>query len=168
LDSVQSGWVHQNPANGDLLVCDQGPFVFNTWTLATLKGSPQLAMHFRDQIAPVPCSELGFSYIYNKPDHCYPANKIWTRTADIGTDPFIAEAVATENNLTTGDPSGFEIFAKQQGFGDMDVLKNELGCNCLEESEVGQQDIEWCKTQKHSPVRDWWNGTYPISGNIIV
>ena len=42
-------------------MCDQGPFLYATRSLATIKASPQLAMHFGDQIAPVNCSTLGFT-----------------------------------------------------------------------------------------------------------
>ena len=48
-------------ATGRLLMCDQGPFLYATRSLATIKASPQLAMHLGDQIAPVNCSTLGFT-----------------------------------------------------------------------------------------------------------
>jgi hypothetical protein len=36
-----------------------------------LKASPQLAMHYRDQISPLSCPELGFPMLYPPVDHCY-------------------------------------------------------------------------------------------------
>eukprot|EP00812_Abedinium_dasypus_P010231 NODE_3861_length_735_cov_180.044118.p1 GENE.NODE_3861_length_735_cov_180.044118~~NODE_3861_length_735_cov_180.044118.p1 ORF type:complete len:206 (-),score=16.21 NODE_3861_length_735_cov_180.044118:101-673(-) len=168
LASVESSWVHQNPANGDLMMCLQGPFVFHIRALATLKSSPQLAMHFHDQIAPVPCATLGYPHKYSRPGHCYTLDHMWTRTADIATDPGIQESMATEHNLTSGSPNGFQVFAAQHNIGDMDVLNNELGCNCLPDSQTGQEVRQWCLTRKHSPVRDWWNGTYPTFEGVVI
>ena len=60
LQGMIGAWVHQDPYNGHMLMCDEGPFVFATRALSVLKASPQLAMHMRDQISPLGCPKLGF------------------------------------------------------------------------------------------------------------
>lgn len=59
LKDAIGAWVHRDPWNNHQLMCDQGPFVFATRALATLKSSPQLPMHFRDQISPLGCAKMG-------------------------------------------------------------------------------------------------------------
>ena len=51
LKDAVGAWVHVDPWNGHRLMCDQGPFVFATRALSVLKSSPQLPMHYRDQIS---------------------------------------------------------------------------------------------------------------------
>merc|ERR1712125_239239 len=94
-------WIHVNPWTHDEEICNEGPFVFATRSLSVLKGSPQLAMHFRDQVSPETCKEHGFGVKLEKADHCYPANHIWTRKPLTGpggcnADWGCAEAVASE------------------------------------------------------------------------
>ena len=165
LAGFQGAWVHQNPYNHSHMICDQGPFTYATRALSVLKASPQLAMHYRDQIAPVNCSTLGFPVIYDVPDHCYPLLRVHTRIGPIQDDPGVVEAIAVEHNLTTG---GFFTWAKMLAKPSMDagsvaIVNNSLACNCLESSSVGQQVYRQCWTGKptddgHSPVRDWWSG----------
>ena len=99
-------WVHRDPFNRDAqLICDEGPFVFATRALAVLKSSPQLPMHFRDQISPLGCPALGFPLRFPPADHCFTFNAtmalhIYTKTKDLATDPGILESVATEQRLT--------------------------------------------------------------------
>ena len=113
LSQFTGAWVHRDPYNGHTLMCDEGPFVFATRALSVLKSSPQLPMHYRDQIAPVSCTQLGFPLRYPPVDHCYThsdslALHIYTRT-NINTDAGIKESEWTETNMTTG---GFVQFAR--------------------------------------------------------
>merc|ERR1712039_618308 len=159
LDDTIGCWVHQDPYNGHAVICDEGPFVYATRALSVLKSSPQLAMHFRDQIAPTSCTAFGFPLRFPPDDHCYPKMHIYTRES-IYTDPGIKESEAVEANLTSG---GFIQFARKHGIGDAHMLNNSLGCNCLPTSSVGKNLSSVCWSGKpsdiaHSPVRDWWSG----------
>ena len=54
-----------------------------------------------------------------------------------------------------------EGFGFMQGIDDVDILNNNLGCNCLSTSTVGHQMASECWSGKpsdlpHSPVRDVW------------
>lgn len=155
LDTVTGCWVHENPYNGSQMMCDQGPFVYAMRALSVLKSSPQLPMHFHDQIRATSCSNLGFGVIFDYPDHCYPKLRVWTRVR-IDKDPGVQESMWVENNLTTG---GFDEFAAAHHFGDLSVLNNSLACNCFANSSVGQSMKGLCPAlTNHSPVRDWWPG----------
>ena len=168
LAGYQGSWVHQNPYNHSHMICDQGPFTYATRALQVLKASPQLAMHYRDQIAPVNCSVLGFPVIYDVPDHCYPLLRVHTATGPIQDDPGVMQAIAIEHNLTANNAAGFFAWAKTMAKPSMDagsvsIVNNSLACNCLDSSSVGQQVHLQCWTGKptdegHSPVRDWWSG----------
>ncbi len=173
--STTGSWVHRDPyrADYDGMLCDQGPFILATRSLSVLKSSPQLAMHLHDQIAPVPCSDRGYTQLYPPADHCYPPMHMYTQTP-IEHDAGVLEAIAAEKRLTcnyTETPAacttGFPAFAKaHQIAGDVAILNNNLGCNCLGRSTVGQQMARECWPASgqpagaipHSPVRDWWNG----------
>ena len=125
-------------------------------------------MHYRDQIAPVNCSVLGFPVIYDVPDHCYPLLRVHTATGPIQDDPGVMQAIAIEHNLTANNAAGFFAWAKTMAKPSMDagsvsIVNNSLACNCLDSSSVGQQVHLQCWTGKptdegHSPVRDWWSG----------
>ena len=189
-------WIHHDPypfgshpnslVPDRRLMCDEGPFVVAVRSLATLKSSPQLAMHLGDQISVMHlgdqisvaspsttptscCAALGFPYQYPPIDHCYPPMRIRTRTADIATDEGVNESVWLERNLTNGynntPDDGFVAFA----LGRLKIapptaalLNNYLGCNCLPESAVGKQMALECWSGNasadlpHSPVRDLW------------
>ena len=181
LDQITGCWVHSDPypfgshpnslIKNRQLMCDEGPFVRAVRSLSVIKSSPQLAMHFHDNIATTTsgkigscCASLNFTQQYPPPDHCYPAMRIWTRSA-IGSDAGVKESVWLEGNLTNhykgGPDDGFVAFAAQHGIDDVDILNNNLGCNCLSTSTVGHQMASECWSGKpsdlpHSPVRDVW------------
>lgn len=173
LDDTPGCWVHKDPYTGAELICDEGPFVFATRALSVLKGSPQLAMHFRDPVRAVDCASLGFPVKLDMDDHCYPALRVWTRNSIVGPqgcdgDWGCHESVAVEANLTTG--GGFGPWAGKQGLdsGEVATLTNELGCNCLVYSSVAGQMGDYCDSDaKQSPVRDWWNPVGP-QGLVVV
>jgi hypothetical protein len=173
--AYNGSWVHRDPTDPygtPGLMCDEGPFLYNARTLATLKGSPQLAMHPTDTIAPVGCAALGFGVRFEPPDHCYPPLRIWTHTAPIANDSGILASEAAEKLLTCNyaprgcASGGFLDWAAAHGMGSdaAAVLNNNLGCNCMGDSTVGQQMAATCwavgnaSDWPHSPVRDWWNG----------
>ena len=136
-----------------------------------IKSSPQLAMHFHDHIATTAtgkigscCASLNFTTRFPPLDHCYPPMHIWTRSA-IESDAGVKESVWLEGNLTnnyTGGPDDiFVTFGAKHGIDDVNILNNNLGCNCLPTSTVGHQMASECWSGKrsdlpHSPVRDIW------------
>ena len=181
LDEVTGCWVHSDPypfgshptslIKDRQLMCDEGPFVMAVRSLSVIKSSPQLAMHFHDHIATTASGKIGsccaarsFTEQYPPPDHCYPPMHIWTRSA-IASDAGIKESEWLEGNLTNnyqgGPHDGFVSFAAKHGIDDVDILNNNLGCNCLATSSVGRQMASECWSGKqsdlpHSPVRDLW------------
>jgi hypothetical protein len=174
LNSTIASWIHRDPYNSSYngMMCDEGPFVLATRSLQVLKGSPQLAMHFADQIAPISCTDQGFPVLFPPVDHCYPPMHIYTRTSPIASDAGVLESEAVEGKLTcnyTMNPAscttGFPAFAKTHHINDVSILNNNLGCNCLGRSTVGKQMAAACWSGTaadipHSPVRDWWSGDY--------
>jgi len=174
LNSTIGSWVHRDPYSSSYngMICDEGPFVLATRSLQVLKGSPQLAMHLTDQIAPISCVDQGFPMLDPPVDHCYPPMHIYTRTSPIQNDAGTQEAVGVEGKLTcnyTTTPAscitGFPAFAQKHHIDDVSILNNNLGCNCLGQSTVGKQmaGVCWSGTAgdvAHSPVRDWWSGNY--------
>jgi len=162
LESVPGVFIHRDPQRGTMLTCTQGPFVPVTWALATLKASPLLPLHLHDQVAPIPCAEFGFYVMSSRQDHCFPMNRFCSRT-ELESDVGARVTDELESYLIDDKFHGFETFAEQHGFDDMAVLNHDPLCNCLPDSEQGFKHRERCMDLPHSPIRDWWNGSYPTS-----
>lgn len=153
LDNMPGSWVHHN-FDGEELMCDGGPYVLATRALAVLKSTAQLPMHLGDQIAPVPCNELGFGHKYPPIDHCFTGLHMWTRTWPMELDAGISQSTAVEDALF--NQGSFQQFVEKREL-DGTTLNGIGGCHCAPNSEVGESMRDECaQPNATSPIRDWW------------
>lgn len=165
LHHFTGAWVHMDPATNERLLCDEGPFVIATYALAVLKGNPQLPMHEHDQVAAATCSDLGFPYLLNQIDHCFPPLYLWTRTSDPYVDEGCTAAQEVEGPLYDGE---IVDWATARGMSHVDILASPAGCHCIDTSEIYMNIhsdprlagiLAACEGPNgRPPVRDWWAG----------
>lgn len=154
VENVTGSWVHHHPTTGDALACVEGPYRHAVYSLASLKSSVQLPMHLFDQVQAFPCTNFGFTTVYEKDDHCYPRMHLWSKTAPIGEDKSLKECSEVEDSLFTGDDFATWAISQRRN---VQVLKTSAGCNCLPDSEVGMQRRNICSSPGHRPpINDWW------------
>lgn len=148
---LTGSWTHHDPFYGEnQLMCDDGPFQYSTYALATLKTTAQMPMHRLDQITPLPCSQVGFGYQNPADDHCFPKLKMNFATSEHGEeDPGCAEAVVVEGVLF--NDSFTQDFVPMYGL-DESIFAGTPGCQCVCEAASD------CQPHSSSPIRDWWNG----------
>mmetsp|Transcript_31229 Transcript_31229/g.89524 ORF Transcript_31229/g.89524 Transcript_31229/m.89524 type:complete len:336 (+) Transcript_31229:89-1096(+) len=153
--AVPGAWLQHNPTDGHALTCHHGPFEYTVRTLAVLKSTPELVMHWDDQIAPKSCKALGFPEVLHKIDKCFPLLEVGTMTP-IENDPGALEDEKIERKLL--DINHFQPWAEERHM-DYDTLYSGPGCHCLPDSQIGAvKKLEGSCDEFHSPVRDYWYG----------
>lgn len=107
---------HVDATNGTdyELLCNQGPWQHQLAVLATMKSSPLVWLHQRDQLRPFNCASRGFPFFngFNLPpldsldfghtamtDHCYPPSTLWSRAIINMSNPDVERTLDTEDGV---------------------------------------------------------------------